>query len=43
MARVTAREITQMKAKGEKIPMITAYDYTSARLADEVRVLRDAI
>ncbi len=35
MARVTARDITQMKAKGEKIPMITAYDYTSARLADE--------
>jgi 3-methyl-2-oxobutanoate hydroxymethyltransferase len=23
-----------MKSKGEKIPMITAYDYTSARLAD---------
>ena len=35
MARVTARQITQMKAKGEKIPMVTAYDYTSARLADE--------
>ena len=35
MARVTARHITQMKAKGEKIPMVTAYDYTSARLADE--------
>ncbi len=38
MARVTARDITQMKAKGEKIPMITAYDYTSARLADEAGV-----
>ena len=35
MARVTARDITQMKAKGEKIPMITAYDYTFACLADE--------
>ena len=38
MARVTARDIAQMKAKGEKIPMITAYDYTSARLADEAGV-----
>ena len=38
MPRVTARHITQMKAKGEKIPMITAYDYTSARLADEAGV-----
>ena len=35
MARVTARDIAQMKAKGEKIPVITVYDYTSARLADE--------
>ena len=38
MARVTVRDIGQMKAKGEKIPMITAYDYTSARLADEAGV-----
>ncbi|PKB78411.1 MAG: 3-methyl-2-oxobutanoate hydroxymethyltransferase [SAR202 cluster bacterium Io17-Chloro-G9] len=38
MAKVTARQITQMKAKGEKIPMLTAYDYTSARLADEAGV-----
>jgi 3-methyl-2-oxobutanoate hydroxymethyltransferase len=34
MSRVTIREITRMKAKGEKIPMVTAYDYTTARLAD---------
>ena len=38
MARVTVRDIGQMKAKGEKIPMITAYDYTSARLAEEAGV-----
>jgi 3-methyl-2-oxobutanoate hydroxymethyltransferase len=34
VSRVTVREISQMKARGEKIPMITAYDYTMARLAD---------
>ena len=27
-----------MKAQGEKIPMITAYDYTTARLADEAGI-----
>ena len=34
MSRVTIRDISQMKARGEKIPMLTAYDYTTARLAD---------
>lgn len=34
MPRLTIRDISQMKARGDKIPMITAYDYTSARLAD---------
>lgn len=34
MPRITVRDITRMKAKGEKIPMVTAYDYTTARLAD---------
>lgn len=34
MSRVTVRDISQMKARSEKIPMITAYDYTTARLAD---------
>jgi 3-methyl-2-oxobutanoate hydroxymethyltransferase len=38
MARVTVRNIADMKAKGEKIPMVTAYDYTTARLADEVGI-----
>ena len=30
MARVTVRDIARMKAEGKKIPMITAYDYTTA-------------
>ena len=35
--KVTVRDIASMKAAGEKIPMITAYDYATARLADEAR------
>ena len=38
MARVMAQDIIEMKARGEKIPMITSYDYTSARIADEAGV-----
>ena len=38
MTRTTVRDIQQMKAKGEKIPMVTAYDYTMARLADEAGI-----
>jgi 3-methyl-2-oxobutanoate hydroxymethyltransferase len=34
MRRVTVRDIADLKNRGEKIPMITAYDYTTARLAD---------
>ncbi len=32
--KITVRDITAMVARGEKIPMLTAYDYTSSRLAD---------
>jgi 3-methyl-2-oxobutanoate hydroxymethyltransferase len=32
--RITVRDVRAMKAKGEKIGMLTAYDYTSSRLAD---------
>ena len=32
--RVTIRHLKQMKRRGEKIPMVTAYDYTSAKLVD---------
>ena len=34
MPSVTIRDLARMKAKGERIAMITAYDYTTARLAD---------
>lgn len=38
MPRVTIRNIQDMKARGEKIPMITAYDYTTARIADAAEI-----
>jgi len=38
MARVTIRDIGQMKADGKKIPMVTAYDYTAACLADQAGI-----
>ncbi|MYC32169.1 MAG: 3-methyl-2-oxobutanoate hydroxymethyltransferase [Chloroflexi bacterium] len=31
---ITIRRLAQMKRDGEKIPMVTAYDYTAARIAD---------
>jgi 3-methyl-2-oxobutanoate hydroxymethyltransferase len=36
--RITVNDIKQMKAKKEKIAMITAYDYTTAKLADEAGI-----
>ena len=36
--RVTIRDIADMKARGDKIPMLTAYDYTTARLADDAGI-----
>ncbi|MFQ6026801.1 MAG: 3-methyl-2-oxobutanoate hydroxymethyltransferase [Dehalococcoidia bacterium] len=38
MPRVTIKNILDLKAKGEKIPMVTAYDYTTARLADAAEI-----
>ncbi len=38
MPRTTVRDLARMKAQGEKIPMITAYDYTAARLADAAKI-----
>jgi 3-methyl-2-oxobutanoate hydroxymethyltransferase len=32
--RVTIRDIQRMKDKGERIPMLTAYDYTMAQMID---------
>ena len=36
--RVTIRDLSRMKRNGEKIPMITAYDYTSAQLVEQAGV-----
>ncbi len=33
--KVTTRRLTEKKAKGEKIAMLTAYDYSMAKLIDE--------
>jgi 3-methyl-2-oxobutanoate hydroxymethyltransferase len=38
MGKVTIRDIARMKVDGKKIPMITAYDYTSACLADDAGI-----
>ena len=35
MRKVTANNVKSMKAKGEKIPVVTAYDYPMALLADK--------
>ena len=36
--RVTIQDIQQMKRCGEKIGVVTAYDYATARLVEEVGV-----
>jgi 3-methyl-2-oxobutanoate hydroxymethyltransferase len=36
--RVTINKIREMKQKGEKITMLTAYDYTTAKLVDEAGI-----
>ncbi|NJO06234.1 MAG: 3-methyl-2-oxobutanoate hydroxymethyltransferase, partial [Chloroflexaceae bacterium] len=33
--RTTIHDIQKLKRRGERIPMLTAYDYTSARLAEQ--------
>ena len=38
MAKVTVSQLTEMKERGEKIPMITAYDYTTGILADAAEI-----
>lgn len=38
MKRVTIHDLWEMKRHGEKIPMMTCYDYTSAKILDEVGV-----
>jgi 3-methyl-2-oxobutanoate hydroxymethyltransferase len=36
--RVTINQIKEMKQKGEKVTMLTAYDYATAKIVDEVGV-----
>jgi 3-methyl-2-oxobutanoate hydroxymethyltransferase len=36
--RITINRIKEMKQKGEKITMLTAYDYSTARIIDEVGI-----
>jgi len=36
--RVTIKEIQDMKRRGEKIPVLTAYDYTTARILDDAGI-----
>ena len=36
--RVSVSQIREMKVKGEKIPMLTAYDYSTAKLVDEAGI-----
>ena len=36
--RITVNQVKQMKQKGEKITMLTAYDYSTARIIDEVGI-----
>lgn len=38
MQRVTVHDLAEMKRRGEKIPMLTAYDYTTAVLADAAAI-----
>jgi 3-methyl-2-oxobutanoate hydroxymethyltransferase len=38
MARVTPDQIRQMKTRGERIPMLTAYDYASAQILDSTGI-----
>ncbi|MDZ7771997.1 MAG: 3-methyl-2-oxobutanoate hydroxymethyltransferase [Balneolaceae bacterium] len=37
-AKVTTQTVVDMKAKGEKISMLTAYDYTMARIVDRAGI-----
>ncbi|UZO79856.1 3-methyl-2-oxobutanoate hydroxymethyltransferase [Aquimarina sp. ERC-38] len=36
--RVTVKSLTEMKSNGEKISMLTAYDYTMAKIVDHAKV-----
>ncbi len=38
MKRITTNDIRRMKSEGQAIPMVTAYDYTAARLVTEAGI-----
>ena len=38
MHKITVRDVAEMKTRGEKIPMVTAYDYTTAKVADQAGI-----
>jgi 3-methyl-2-oxobutanoate hydroxymethyltransferase len=38
LKRITINDIRQMKSKGEKITMLTAYDYSTARIVDKCQI-----
>ena len=38
MHKITVRDVAEMKVRGEKIPMVTAYDYTTAKVVDQVGI-----
>jgi len=38
MKKYTVVEITKMKAEGSKIPVLTAYDFATARILDEAGI-----
>ena len=38
MTRISVSQIKEMKPKGEKIAMLTAYDYTTAKIIDEADI-----
>src|SRR5215470_5438152 len=38
-SKITAETIRSMKARGEKVPALTAYDFPTARLLDEAGIL----
>src|SRR3990172_5220671 len=37
--RITIKDVQEMKRRGEHIPMVTAYDYTSAQILDAAGIL----